>query len=465
MILPSSSLAVAGTVISVETVALPVSNAPETNGFTAILAISMTSAGEPASSNSPATIPPENTVVPAAGPAAPGKTLPFALPPGKPMVPDQLDMVHPEVVKTAKGGLPEEARDAGSETTDAAVPPPALPLMPRVEFNLPAVNIAIVVEGLPDAAPVVVPNRAALAPTPPAAAPTFYSKALPPLHDTSPALAAQASEQAERRVPIHTADAIESTVSPNARRTPFPGVVKSPQKATAISSAAVTLSIPLEAVRLEVPLPVRLSKVLRAPLAPAEITQIARALPRPAAPTAIVPAEPGPAAALTELTLPEVVLQPPSSSTPPQIAPATHINQQLRPHDFATLIDRLSIAREAAAPQAVSITVAHQDFGLVRLNFGPQDAGLTVAITSADPAFARAAAAAPAPVVPVVQGEQVSFTQARNDNSPAQSGQSGGFTQSRGQHFEQRESQSQPHSSPSPRTGQNRPTPRQGIFA
>ena len=49
---------------------------------------------------------------------------------------------------------------------------------------------------------------------------------------------------------------------------------------------------------------------------------------------------------------------------------------------------------EALAPQAVSITLAHQEFGAVRLQFRSEDTGLSVAMTSADPDFARAAALA-----------------------------------------------------------------------
>lgn len=140
---------------------------------------------------------------------------------------------------------------------------------------------------------------------------------------------------------------------------------------------------------------------------------------------------------------------------------------QVRQHDFAALIDRLSAAREAMAPQAVSITVAHQEFGPVRLHFRPEDAGLSVAMTSADPDFARAAAAQPAPVLPTSASEQAgSALQQRGDGA---SSQQGGFAQSRGQSSERREQdhgqQHQPQGQAERRGAGRSAARRTGIFA
>lgn len=66
-------------------------------------------------------------------------------------------------------------------------------------------------------------------------------------------------------------------------------------------------------------------------------------------------------------------------------------------HDFAALVDRLVEARDAASPQTVSAAIRHAEFGQVSLRFDQGDNGLSVAMTSADPDFARAVqAAAPA---------------------------------------------------------------------
>jgi hypothetical protein len=71
----------------------------------------------------------------------------------------------------------------------------------------------------------------------------------------------------------------------------------------------------------------------------------------------------------------------------------------MRPQDFAQLIDRLVSAREAALPQAASLSLAHTEFGRIDLSFTRDGNGLSVALASPDPDFARAVQAAvpPAP--------------------------------------------------------------------
>lgn len=64
------------------------------------------------------------------------------------------------------------------------------------------------------------------------------------------------------------------------------------------------------------------------------------------------------------------------------------------PLDFAALIDRLAVAREQAQPQAATVALAHAEFGQVELRFASDGTGLSVAMTSADPDFARAVQAA-----------------------------------------------------------------------
>jgi len=68
-----------------------------------------------------------------------------------------------------------------------------------------------------------------------------------------------------------------------------------------------------------------------------------------------------------------------------------------RPVDFAELVDRLATARETAMPDRMQVAVNHAEFGKVSLRFEADGSGLNVAMSSADPDFARAvAAAAPA---------------------------------------------------------------------
>lgn len=61
--------------------------------------------------------------------------------------------------------------------------------------------------------------------------------------------------------------------------------------------------------------------------------------------------------------------------------------------DFATLVDTLARAREEASPRTVNVAVTNTDFGRVSLRFDSSDNGLAVAMSSADPGFARAVTA------------------------------------------------------------------------
>lgn len=85
------------------------------------------------------------------------------------------------------------------------------------------------------------------------------------------------------------------------------------------------------------------------------------------------------------------------NGTAPSVA-ATAPTPADRPQDFAALVDRLVAAREALQPQSVTLAVRHSDFGAVQLRFQQDASGLSVALASADPDFARAVSAAVQPV-------------------------------------------------------------------
>lgn len=110
--------------------------------------------------------------------------------------------------------------------------------------------------------------------------------------------------------------------------------------------------------------------------------------------TAFEPAKPIAAAELQPI-LAFRDAQPATASTN---APVTTSAAALQPqgHDFATLVDRLVEARDAAMPQAVKAAIHHADFGQVSLNFRTDDNRLTVSMASADPGFAPAVQAAAA---------------------------------------------------------------------
>lgn len=64
------------------------------------------------------------------------------------------------------------------------------------------------------------------------------------------------------------------------------------------------------------------------------------------------------------------------------------------PQDFATLVDRLNEAREAAGPQLVRTAVTHAQFGRISLQFRHEDNGLAVTMANSDPSFTSAVHAA-----------------------------------------------------------------------
>jgi hypothetical protein len=134
------------------------------------------------------------------------------------------------------------------------------------------------------------------------------------------------------------------------------------------------------------------------------------------------------------------------------------------PQDFAQLIDRLVAARESTQPQAATLALAHADFGRIELRFASDSTGLSVAMASADPDFARAVQAA---VPPASASTDSSAAQGRHPGQQGQSGaQAKSFTgQNHGQHTARREPQDRLAAAnpggfrPDPTAGQ------QGIFA
>ncbi len=106
----------------------------------------------------------------------------------------------------------------------------------------------------------------------------------------------------------------------------------------------------------------------------------------------------------------------PRLGTAPVAAPTPTAGSE-QPHDFATLVDRLSEAREAASPQVVRTALHHADFGRVSLQFRHDDGNLSVTMANADPAFTSAVHNAVA--------ASASGSAAGNGDQPRQEGQQG----------------------------------------
>ena len=136
-------------------------------------------------------------------------------------------------------------------------------------------------------------------------------------------------------------------------------------------------------------------------------------------------------------------------------------------HDFAAMIDRLIEARDMAGAQPVAMTLRHDDFGAVSLNFQTAGDGLTVTMASPDPEFARAVSVAAA------SGAASQSDLTRQGGEPAASRQhTGGSTsedssgQSRaGSREAERDGSRQRRDQPQPQRNAARQPSRSGIFA
>lgn len=131
----------------------------------------------------------------------------------------------------------------------------------------------------------------------------------------------------------------------------------------------------------------------------------------------------------TETTEPEVTgLFTPDQPTlaEPQAASSPRTQPAPEKIDFATLVDTLTRAREEASPHAIHASVSHAEFGRVSLRFDrDEDNGLSVAMSSADPGFARAvsAAAETAPTSGEAAGQaarQQTASQGESQRQPSQ---------------------------------------------
>lgn len=151
------------------------------------------------------------------------------------------------------------------------------------------------------------------------------------------------------------------------------------------------------------------------------------------------------------ITAPELPLATAAATTPAQAlpfvsipaaapahAPATAPAALAIGHDFAQMIDRLVAARENTQPHAATLALAHAEFGKVELRFSSDANGLSVALASADPDFARAVQAA---VPPVPSSSDSAAAQGRQ---PGQSGSQPESSTGQQQHGQQA-SRREPH--------------------
>ena len=440
MIQPTLSPAMPSPILPGEDVGLFVAEGLKTADFAAVLAKSAASPEIQNGAGFTEPTVPDSKVLQAVIPAKPGKVLPSALP-----------VIDLEIPKPAELVQPKTARietNLRSPSVERETPFPALePVKDELTELIEAPALAIL--------PTVAPSMVSVASIKPEVAAHSARPNLPGQTDTQTRMIGEPSlATVSQSLPTaigHQASIIASTK----------GAIKAVVSAVAAPAQLVTS----EAVVPDAPAPAQQPKPTPVRLIPAAEVRIELAFPRLAVAAALPKSEANLALGLADDAAPEFSHQSPAFPTQPQAFVPAAAAPQVRPHDFAALIDRLTLARDVANPQAISMTVVHQDFGAVRLNFRAEDAGLAVVMSNADPEFARAAASTPAPVVPATPSEQTASSQSRSDNAPAQSGQSGDFGQSREQASQRRDDRGQPLSNPSPRAEQNRSGRRSGIFA
>lgn len=150
----------------------------------------------------------------------------------------------------------------------------------------------------------------------------------------------------------------------------------------------------------------------------------------------------------------------------PETAAPAAIRSEARPErvDFATLVDTLARAREDASPHTVNVSVSHTEFGRVSLRFeADEERGMTVAMSSADPGFARAVSA-----TTEARGAGETNAQAQQQQTPsdarAQTGQ-GESQRHQSQQAERAPSRASANPSVPSREDRSAPDGERGIYA
>ncbi|MES2300538.1 MAG: hypothetical protein V4521_00420 [Pseudomonadota bacterium] len=226
----------------------------------------------------------------------------------------------------------------------------------------------------------------------------------------SPAVKA---EQPETRV-MRTANAAFPREVAHSAKTAEPVTSAQPHPATFAATVAIAQSATIELAPDEPPVGVSHAPETAQKSAPAmaagAVTHPALAAPKGAHNEMAASAKPtAPTPAAPPVTDDEADAPPPIDTADDLIAPVLHRTAEAAPQpdaapvsrashrperiDFATLVDTLNRAREEAEPNTVRVSVAHADFGRVSMRFEQDDTGMSVAMSSADPGFARAVTA------------------------------------------------------------------------
>lgn len=274
-----------------------------------------------------------------------------------------LEMSSPAIEATARGAaLPDPALIAAIFAAPERLP--RLPLEPQPSRS--SATVAEAVKSAPDQPAPVLPSSETPAPIP----------------TPVPALVAAAVKIAQTTVFEVTAETTVPAPAEPADATAAP-VVATPSQPTAAVLAANRGA--------RVATPSRASRAADEPPADNHEPKPVTATPVGASRDGTVEDAPIPDSAQDDAT---PLFQRAAEAAPQQdAAPASRTEQRAERIDFATLVDTLNRAREEASPNTVRVAVAHPDFGRVSMRFEQDDSGLSVAMSSADPGFARAVSA------------------------------------------------------------------------
>lgn len=342
------------------------------------------------------------TTTQAATPQAAGAILPES---GK-TLPDAATAVAVlPLVNVPKAALPKANPASPAPAANAATDVEADPLMALADDSAapfdgdaevapqPDIALFAAIFAAPErlAAPIsqTVPNSGAPTQLPVAASPGPTTPA--PAPGTVPATAAAVA------VAIASTAQIELTPASRTVAAPVTAPAASPvmaEPATAVAPAVAPAAAPAvapaiafaaapQATRTAPAAPNAAPVTCDAPITPAST----EAWPREQAPSALEAARPQ----ITEAMTPSAVFtDAPVQADIQPVSAAARSEAKAERIDFATLVDTLARAREEASPRTVNVAVTNTDFGRVSLRFDSSDNGIAVAMSAADPGFARA---------------------------------------------------------------------------
>ncbi|NLR71653.1 hypothetical protein HGI47_12295 [Novosphingobium sp. ERN07] len=373
-------------------VALPTAVAPLENAG---------NAGEPGTATPPASFDALLTLQAAAQTATPetanpilpesGKTLPDAA-----IAVAALPLANVQLANVPQAALPKIDTSRATTNAQTADGAEADPLAELADESAASPDGSAEVAPQPDialfAAIFAAPERLATAARPADTTSAAITQAQPAATPVPVASSAPATTPAAVAVAIASTAQIELVPTARTIATPVAVSVAGPSAEVEVEAAA---AVAPETIAIAAPVAAQASRSApstqnAAPMAsdvPAAIAAHVTTPRKQAAPDAAAPQLPDSA------TPTSIVAEAPVQTDVQPVSGAARSEAKADRIDFATLVDTLARAREEASPRTVNVAVTNTDFGRVSMRFDSTDTGLAVAMSSADPGFARAISA------------------------------------------------------------------------